>query len=423
MESGVQRDVSVVAITRAAPDVTEASLRRWVAAIHKEEAPFLDVKASGRPKSLSDENLDILVGWILMETCGGEIVKLDGALAFLRDKLGVEIVKETLRLRLHDIGVETCPTAVHCKETPPLRVQVEAYIDWMKDFRANGCSRRLLCSLDFTYTSHRTSRPTTLAGKGRKKSVRSKISRFTNCLVTGLLSDGRQLSSILYTYNGEFRTDRAKTKRRRKLEGRLGALMEKYGISDERIVFDGAMKGEKRTFVREYSGMVRHFLEHHMDTIKDENILFLSDQGAAFKDGHESLIEKNGYGHHLFYPPCVHQFLSPNDNKLHGVAKAKWRGMFDNFDDDVECSLGLMHVLDGVQSDTIKKWFKCNMFLGRGRVTEEKVKELISRAPTKISSLHEACINEYMIWAGIESEESSSDRRLSSGLDGSFWEK
>jgi hypothetical protein len=346
---------------------------------------------------------------------------MDGALAFLRDQLGVDVVKETLRLRLHDFGVETRPAGIQAKDNIPLMEKVAAYIHWIKELRASGLSSKLLCSLDFTFTSHRTSKPTTLAGRGRKNSARSKISRFTNCIITGVLSDGRQLDSILYTYNPSFRTDRKKTKRRRKLEGNLQEVLGRYGISDARIVYDGKPEKETRTFCREYNDMVRDFLEHHKETLEGEDVVFLSDNGNAFKSGNESIIEKLGYGKHIFYPASVHQYLSPNDNKLHGVAKAKWRGMFTNFDDDVACSLALVKCLDDVPHKVIRRWWECNLFLSGGRLRDRDVEEVISTGASKWSSLHNACIYEYKIWAGLDTEDSLSDRRLSSGLDGSFW--
>merc|ERR1711916_347144 len=139
---------------------------------------------------------------------------------------------------------------------------------------------------------------------------------------------------------------------------------------DDRIVYDGKDAKEDRTFCREYNDMVRDFLEFHKETLEGEDVVFLSDNGNAFRDGDESFIEKHGLGKHVFYPACVHQYLSPNDNRLHGVAKAKWRGMFSDFDDDVACSVGLMKCLDDVSQETIRSWWERNLFLAGGRLRD-----------------------------------------------------
>jgi len=109
-----------------------------------------------------------------------------------------------------------------------------------------------------------------------------------------------------------------------------------------------------------------------------------------FRDEEGSFIEKIGYGKHIFYPVCVHQFLSPNDNKLHGRTKAKWRGMFKDFDDDVAWSAGLMRCLDEVAQATIRSWWERNLFLKGRRLRDADVEKAISGAPLKCSSLHNA---------------------------------
>ena len=125
-----------------------------------------------------------------------------------------------------------------------------------------------MCSLDFTYSSHRTSKPTTLARRGRKASMYSPKTRYTNCIITGVLSDGRQLSSILYKYNPHFRTDRMPKKRRMALRDELSNIEKKYSVKDERIVYDGKLAKESGTFVREYDGMVCDLLSYHKGTLK-----------------------------------------------------------------------------------------------------------------------------------------------------------
>jgi hypothetical protein len=55
-----------------------------------------------------------------------------------------------------------------------------------------------------------------------------------------------------------------------------------------------------------------------------------------------SVLESLGFAKHVPYPAPVHQHLSPNDNRLHGTAKARWRNSGVDFQDDVESSLLLL---------------------------------------------------------------------------------
>ena len=251
------------------------------------------------------------------------------------------------------------------------------YTSWIKEIRSSGATNKLMCPLDFTYTSHRTSKPTTLAGRGRKTSMYSSKTRYTNCIITGLVSDGRQLSSILYTYNPHFRTDRMPTKRRRALSVELSNIEKKYSVKDKRIVYDGKLAKESRAFVREYDGMVGDFLLYHKDMMKAQEATYLSDNGSAFRDANSSVIEQLGFGKHIFYPACVHQYMSPNDNTLHGAAKAKWRSMFTSFDTDVECSVALMNCLESISKNNFREWWVNNLFLTYGIVREEQVQRAL----------------------------------------------
>src|SRR4051794_2646469 len=50
----------------------------------------------------------------------------------------------------------------------------------------------------------------------------------------------------------------------------------------------------------------------------------LSDNGNSFFEDGESILMAVGFKDHRFYPVNVHQFLSENDNRLHGTSKASW---------------------------------------------------------------------------------------------------
>ena len=61
------------------------------------------------------------------------------------------------------------------------------------------------------------------------------------------------------------------------------------------------------------------------------------------------------------YPAPVHQYLSPNDNKIHGC-KSKWYLEYESLD-TVERSLRLMQLLDEEMELNSARYFKENIFL------------------------------------------------------------
>lgn len=178
----------------------------------------------------------------------------------------------------------------------------------------------ILLSLDATYTSHRNEGGTTLAGHGKKTPTARITSQFTNCIITAVLSDGMQLPSIMFTYNPKFKPVAGNRKRQK---ANLTTLQEELlaaGVTADRVVYMESPKGKQKYFMRETNALFLKFLNFHKETLQGlGTVIYFSDGGNAFKDGKESIIEKNNFGKHYMYPSCVHQFLSPNDNALHGV--------------------------------------------------------------------------------------------------------
>jgi hypothetical protein len=88
-----------------------------------------------------------------------------------------------------------------------------------------------------------------------------------------------------------------------------------------------------------------------------------SDQGNSFFGKEGSTLTGIGFKTHRGYPPCVHQYLSPNDNRLHGVAKSKWQLTKLAYGDDIESSLSLLHYLDEVSQRQQREWCNRNFSL------------------------------------------------------------
>ena len=122
------------------------------------------------------------------------------------------------------------------------------------------------------------------------------------------------------------------------------------------------------------------------------------------------------------YPAAVHQFLSPNDNKLHGTAKRTWRTECNDFTDDIYCSIRLLHLLDRDTVAHSQKWFDRNIL----KLERAAVAELIGgRQARKSADIRAKCERAYKISQGLDMR--SPDQieaplpELQGTLDGEFY--
>ena len=218
------------------PNVSGRTLRDWITRLQSEGYLFASEKDSGRSEYVIDDKIRILVEWILTKKYSGTIVRMKRALLFLTNKLNTEASERSLQRYLSSMGPTVRAPVFDSKDNVEFETKVELYTSWIKELRSSVATNKLVCSLDFTYTSHRISKPTTLGGRGRKTLMYSSRMRYSNCIITGILSDRRQLNSILYTYNPHFHTNRTPTKRRHALSDELSQIEKKYLVKDERIV-------------------------------------------------------------------------------------------------------------------------------------------------------------------------------------------
>ena len=77
---------------------------------------------------------------------------------------------------------------------------------------------------------------------------------------------------------------------------------------------------KKTTYCKESTSIVRQFFEFYEHIITNETVVF-RDAGDAFKSICKTLVDDGKIGRFVEYEPCVHELLSPNDNRLHGIAK------------------------------------------------------------------------------------------------------
>jgi len=265
--------------------------------------------------------------------------------------------------------------------------------EWVEERRRDGDLDKLVASVDFTYTSHRTDRVSSYApvGGAQPKSNMA-IAQHTNCIATCVWSDGKNRTPpVLFTYNGRFRFNRGNRAAWQDEQRHLEECLERFDIDRERVIYVGAEKKETRLYVPESSDLLRQFLELYK---VPEGAIVFSDNNRSTK----GVLTVLGFAKHVFYPAPVHHYLSPNDNRLHGTAKKSWHASQVDFKDDVESSLLLLNHLDSDIKAYSEHWFRQNIM----ELTEESAREIISGRRGKGGKVDAERRHAYRIFAGLD---------------------
>jgi hypothetical protein len=217
---------------------------------------------------------------------------------------------------------------------------------------------------------------------------------------------------ILYSRNPVFNRNVNPTPRRTAIWDSIDKIFEKYGIDQSRIVYVPPEVGKKgKSMVPATAARVEDFFRGYEI---EEGAIILSDGGDEFAD-----LEQLGFARHICYPGPVHQYLSPNDNKLHGDAKQRWRKSGVDFKDDPEALVSLLYYMDQAHSGVVG-WFEANLQISSFSLSREQVANLIRGGkPDKFKYYHE-CRREYRFRAGLDPRGDYTDR-LPDGLDGQYW--
>jgi hypothetical protein len=357
-------------------------------------------KQSGRPAALTDDQQRLLIGYVLAMNDANTEVHRVTARTFLRSEFGIDMTEQAVGNYLRAAGF-TC--RVMQSKTAGYKLDRNHLCQLMHHWLLMtnlGVPLDKLCSIDFTFTGHRTDRRTTYAARGtpQPKSNRA-ANTYTNCIVTCIWADSvNRTPAMFFTYNQKFRKDRNPTAIRKEETARLEELLEYYEIDQDRVVYWGAEKGEKRTYVSEDADLVQFFFEHYG---VPENCTVLSDHGRSFlKDG-KDIFDVLGFEQHHSYTPAVHQFLSPNDNRLHGAAKQKWRAEGLDYHDDVNASLFLLYLLDYFSKDAAT-YFRRNLQLGADRPSLKAVEGVIRGDTLMDNDFYRDCLREYCVYKGLD---------------------
>lgn len=389
---GVTRSLFLEGLKQGGYSVGPRTLDRWVHDANTRGTAILEVKKSGGKHCLEREKRNVTSGWVLHENENGSVVSLQSFFDFAKTYFDVELSNGTISNYLTEDGFSS---RLIKRKGISFMVDVEAlcdmYWNWViiQNFRARRIKPDKFASIDFTFTGHRTERGSGYAPKGGPQPmVADSISRYTNCIITVEWADGiNRTPPMLFTYNSAFRSDRNMTKRRKEQFEHLHECLDKYGISQDRIKYVGNDTNETRTYVKECPELIRMFFEQYE---VPPDVTIYSDEGNSFFEGDASVLKAIGFKH-ICYPPLVHQYISVNDNPLHGSSKQKWRNCGVDYKDDVNSCLALLSFLDKDITEYSKYWWERNMI----SITEEGVRELIGQRPGRLSHLHKSWKRSY----------------------------
>ena len=383
-------------LSAAGYDVPVRTLDEWVANVRSQGSATSLAKASGRPQALSENAVRLLVGFVLDRNESNVEVHLDTAQAFVRDRLGLDISLRSLSNYLHGAGFSSKVTQ---NKTAGFKLDAASLcslaLHWLR-ITPLDVPRARLCSVDFAFSGHRKDlRSSWSPVGGAQPRSGTAVSKYTNCIITCVWADGRNRTpAMLFTYDQKFRRDRSPTEKRQAEVAYLDECLTRYEIDAERIVYVGKEKGENRSFVAESADLVRRFFKTYG---VEKDCTVLSDNGNAFKDEGVDIFEALGFKQHRCYPAAVHQYLSPNDNRLHGAAKKVWTESMVDFSDDVLACCYLLNLLDWCNKDA-RKWFDTNLQLKEEEPTLEKIEALIKGERVSESEYYKECLGDYRVF-------------------------
>ena len=397
-ERGISRSAFRDILAAAKITVPKSSLDRWVYAHVSNVSIFTTEKGSGSPPLLDDDQREIAAGWVLFQNDSNQMVSIASFSNFCATAFGVTLSQGTAHNYLHALGLSSKVSQVKNNGfTIDIDTLSKMMFDWKCERQFAGDLDGLLASVDFTFTGHRSEQRLsyTPAGGAQPKSSGAN-SQFTNCIVTVVWSDGvNRTPPALFTYNGKFRLDRVGRKAWVQERETLQDALVRYGIAAKRVIYIGSESNETRTYASESADILHRFFKIYR--VRSKGVVF-SDKGTAFFPGGASVLEALGFERHVSYPAPVHQYLSPNDNKLHGTAKARWRNSGVDFKDDVESSLMLMNYLDIDIRKHAKTWFQRNIL---DLTAESAIEQIRGRSGQKWQVDYDR-LCAYRIFAGLE---------------------
>ena len=243
---------------------------------------------------------------------------------------------------------------------------------------------------------------------------------------------------VLFTFNPAFQTaaewqtpvngkQRTLTSNRRAQVEHLEAVMDSFGIGMDQVKY---VRSEGTKYCAEKEDLVADYFNHYRFDFPRSTVMF-RDAGVAFNNVADRATCGRNIRKFVEYPPAVHHLLSPNDNNLHGAAKAKWRASSFYCQDDVTSSLYLLSELTRASQGAVVKHFDRAYMLNPDKPpTLERCTNLFSPGQTaKVAQVEwlKSCRLVYTAFSArrVVTRHSPAKVRhqhMECDLDGGFWD-
>ena len=403
-ERGVNLSDLRAALEEAGYEVPKRSVHRWVHDLAETGNVFTSEKASGAAPLLDRQQCEIAAGFVLVQNDKHKPVSVASFQRFCKQPLGVALSHGSALNYLHNAGFSS---RVARTKTSGFQIDILTLstmaLEWREARQRAGDLRGLMASVDFTFTGHHTDRRVSFAPRGgAQPKSHMAIAQHTNGIVTVVWSDGKNRTPpVLFTFNGKFRRDRVGRELWIEQKRWQDECLQDFDVEPWRVVYIGKDKNETRLYASESAELLQRFFERY--ELPDDVVVF-SDNGKSLFPGGVSALVPLGFTKHVAYPAPVHQYLSPNDNRLHGTAKRSWRESGVDFKDDVQSSLLLLNHLDADISKHGAEWFRRNI----KALTKKTALELISGRGGKGADIDRDRRDAYRGFAGVNEGESDS---------------
>jgi transposase len=364
LDANLKPKVAFEKIKKMGYTKTRSTMYRHIASVRRTGHALSLVKKDGSHSLFNCHQMSIVNSWISDQNTNNRPIGYYDVQKFIYDTFSIEVCKMTAGNVLHRLGhtLKTCQskTSGFKKTNAALKEEYMAFITKMKNENRFFCHSSEIRSIDVTYTKKPPAAITTFSPKGGcKQRADSKTNLYTNAIVTMVSGDGHNHTPcLLFTHDPKMAKEQKKTGRGKRVRSEFEEALKEYNISEDRIIY---VKSEKNYFA-ESPDVYEQFLKHYeMKKKIPQTALILHDGGKAFKRRKTSIFDNLGFTNHVTYPTDVHQFLSPNDNKLHGC-KSTWYGKYYKFKNEVSSALCLMNLIDLDTLNNSKTYFKNNLF-------------------------------------------------------------
>jgi transposase len=345
---------------RSGDDRSKASLYRHRQAIAATGSALSVVKRKTGTSKVDEEKLEEISEFILDKNSKKEKINRRIVQKMIYDTWGIQVTPQTVSNLFGKLGMSRkksrTRTEVSIKSQAELEEEYMAFVTMMKKKRVWNVDPSMISSLDFTYTRDPTVGATTVSPIGSGKiQVKSKRAKYTDCIATWIWADGvNHTRPKIYSHNPRMSLEQKNTPRGREIKAHLVAMMEKYDVEEDDIVY---VKSTKQ-YCRETPAILEDYV--NSQDVPSE-CLIMHDGGGCYKSKETVVLESLGFTNTVVYPKDVHQWLSPNDNNLHGC-KSTWAAKWDDLEDDVERSLQLLSLIALDTTKNAKYYFKRNLF-------------------------------------------------------------